>query len=316
MLSYQSYYKRPVIILDGLMASGKMLTAKILHQFLGSEQWVNPLLIEHICSAYMCNSISHEDASVLIKLDIDSIQDEYRIGRRLNTKMGEASSVFSSPRVWSYLRRILTRDVLDTPPATLLLMLHGFFECIDLLDYSIPSNSFVVSQFRYPFSPAVIQQYLCWVRRWDSNSRAIQPRFKLHGIKGQDLNLPFYYYSMPDIVDDWPSLSPLEKAIKLICFQCELQISSAIKSNELNNSALIPIFFEDICFFPTQSLEYLMTSFSSLSSPSSSSIKPRNLTRFFRSSNLPRKNPDMAISTIPLLRPTLQVLPTVTSVIL
>ena len=104
---------------------------------------------------------------------------------------------------WSYLRRILTRDVLDTPPATLLRMLHGFFECIDLLDYSIPSNSFVVSQFRYPFSPAVIQQYLCWVRRWDSNSRAIQPRFKLHGIKGQDLNLPFYYYSMPDIVDDW-----------------------------------------------------------------------------------------------------------------
>ena len=203
--------------------------------------------------------------------------------------------VFSHLPVWSYLRRILTRDVLDTPPATLLLMLHGFFECIDLLDYSIPSNSFVVSQFRYPFSPAVIQQYLCWVRRWDSNSRAIQPRFKLHGIKGQDLNLPFYYYSMPDIVDDWPSLSPLEKAIKLICFQCELQISSAIKSNELNNSALIPIFFEDICFFPTQSLEYLMTSFSSLSSPASSSIKPRNLTRFFRSSNLPRKNPDMAI---------------------
>lgn len=282
------------------MASGKMLTAKILHHIVHVEQWANPLLIEHTCAAYLSGALSRNDASVLIKLEIDSLQDEFRIGRRLNTKLGEASSIFSSPRWFSYLHKILTRHESNKPLGTLLLMLHGFFECIDLLDFSLPSNSFYISQFRYPLSPSVVGQYLKWVRRWDENSRAIQPRTKVSTPDGKVNLIPFYFRNIPGINEDWSRLSLKERALKLICFQAGKQITNTRKFSQLENCTLTPVFFEDLTFSPVSSIDYITSSITASADASSSLFNIRLLKRFLRSSKLPRANPDDTMSLLNL----------------
>ena len=278
------------------MASGKMLTAKILHNIDNVEQWSNPLLIEHTCAAYLSGAISRNDASVLIKLEIDSLQDEFRIGRRLNTKMGEASSVFSSPRWFSYLRRILNRHNSNKPLGTLLLMLHGFFECIDLLDFSLPSNSFCISQFRYPLSPSVFEQYFKWIRRWDDNSRAIQPRTKVSTLNGMINLIPFYFANVPGINENWCRLSSKERALMLICFQASRQIANARQFSHLQNCTLTPVFFEDLTFNPVSSINHITSSIKAPTDTTSSLSNIRILNRFLRSSKLPRANPDDTMS--------------------
>ena len=143
-------------------------------------------------------------------LDIDSVQMNIVLVSALVQNVVRYLHVFIS-RVWSYFHTFLTRDVLTH--LRLFFLCSGFFECIDLFDYSIPSN--LCCSTCYPFSPAVFNNIFVGYGL-DSNSRAIQPRFKLHGIRSGS-NLSFVTtVCLMLMIGQFISIG---KAIKLICFQ-------------------------------------------------------------------------------------------------
>ena len=104
------FFNRPnnvknILLADGVTRSGKFLLGKVLSGFNGVEFLQYNSALEQIPYIYGSNNIEENAGIALLKSIVDySVYDRY-LGRNLNMRVSDRSSIFNSPIFDEYLKR-------------------------------------------------------------------------------------------------------------------------------------------------------------------------------------------------------------------
>lgn len=96
---------KDILIVEGISRSGKFLLANVLHGFKGVEHIQYYGLLEHIPFLEKFGLIERNTAKEILRCEIDSHCYEMLIGRNLNYRKADKSSIFNNPMSTNYLRR-------------------------------------------------------------------------------------------------------------------------------------------------------------------------------------------------------------------
>lgn len=99
-----------VLFLDGISRSSKKLNCRLLAQFEAIESFNYLSLIENTCYLHYLGHFDAESAARFMRLNIDEASYDRLIGRRLNTRPGDESSIFRTPDLTDYVRRTTLPD--------------------------------------------------------------------------------------------------------------------------------------------------------------------------------------------------------------
>jgi hypothetical protein len=100
-----------VVFVDGLARCAKFLTCRVLSHLKHGEHWQYPVAVEHMCYMVYLGVIDTEVAMPFVQLMVDEQTYNRIIGRFLNTRFDDASSIFQSPDYAQYiLRSVSPRD--------------------------------------------------------------------------------------------------------------------------------------------------------------------------------------------------------------
>lgn len=101
--------KKPLVknllLIEGISRAGKFLLANLLHGFQGIEPVQYYGLLEHIPFLEKLGLINKKTAREILQCEIDSHCYEMLIGRNLNHRKTDKSSIFNIPNYEKYLKR-------------------------------------------------------------------------------------------------------------------------------------------------------------------------------------------------------------------
>ena len=103
------YVIDPVII-DGFTRSGKFLLGHLIGALEGLECMQNPMLLEASLYLVRLKKLEIETARILVQTDIDMHSYDMAIGRNLNTRLDDASSVYKKADYERFLARADEND--------------------------------------------------------------------------------------------------------------------------------------------------------------------------------------------------------------
>lgn len=101
---------KDLLFVEGITRSGKFLLANILAGFKGVEPAQNPVLVQKIPIFAKFGLIDRKTAEEFLKHEIDIYCYEMYIGRNLNHRLSDKSSIFNHPRHKEFLKRCLAPE--------------------------------------------------------------------------------------------------------------------------------------------------------------------------------------------------------------
>ena len=96
---------RNLLILDGFSRAGKYFLGKIVAGLANTDFFQSISALEHIPFIHRLGGITDDAAVALFRKIVDENAYNIRIGRNLNTRVSDASSIYNSPDIGEYLRR-------------------------------------------------------------------------------------------------------------------------------------------------------------------------------------------------------------------
>jgi hypothetical protein len=98
------------LLVEGISRSGKFLLANILHGFQGVEHVQCYGILDHISYLENFGFIKRNAAQEMLQSEIDIHCYEMLIGRNLNFRISDKSSIFNDPRSGAYKKRCIEPD--------------------------------------------------------------------------------------------------------------------------------------------------------------------------------------------------------------
>ena len=98
------------ILIDGITRAGKFLLAQILQTFEGVELVQYPMLLETLLYFRHLNMIDLDVARALLASDLDLNTYNMIVGRQINTRPHDLSSVYRTPQPDEFLKRSQEQD--------------------------------------------------------------------------------------------------------------------------------------------------------------------------------------------------------------
>ena len=102
--------QRP-LFLNGITRSGKFLLGKLVSCIQSVEYYQYASILEHLPFLNKMGLVSEEAAIALIRIHVDEHAYNYLIGRNLNSRYSDASSIYNAPHFENYLSRSTTDDI-------------------------------------------------------------------------------------------------------------------------------------------------------------------------------------------------------------
>lgn len=96
---------RSLLLIDGFTRAGKFFLGKIVAGLKNADYYQSISALEHIPFLHRLGGMSEDAAIALFRKILDENAYNSRIGRNLNTRVSDASSVYNSPEFGEYLRR-------------------------------------------------------------------------------------------------------------------------------------------------------------------------------------------------------------------
>jgi hypothetical protein len=151
-------FKNDVIVVDGIWGSGKSLITPIISSIQGVEKQRIDYIYEYLCTLNWLKKIDPKCCEELISYYVDINHYDNTIGREVNTKIGDDTSIFNNPNSLLYLKRILfNKGVEINQINALLLMTHTVFAFSDPLFNALGDRLKFIEIVRHP---------LYMVRHW------------------------------------------------------------------------------------------------------------------------------------------------------
>lgn len=147
-ITRQNFLKNLVFI-TGLTRSGKTLLAPIVSSFERVEHVAMNYLMEQVPMMHVLGLIPDKSASCLMRYAVDSMFYDLAIGRNLNLRFGDLSSVWRSSHPVHYLKRLFAKEG-DTAMGSImkrdplfLLMVHDALWHADIYCKSFPEMKMI-----------------------------------------------------------------------------------------------------------------------------------------------------------------------------
>jgi len=215
------------IIVDGIPGCGKTLVSSIISSFEKVELYKFCYEIEYYCLLHYFNQIDLNTSSKMIRLKFDQLIYDVMMGREVNFRFNDQSSVFQTANKMRYFKRIfqegdqsVPNKIIEQKPILNVAthLMSGFSEPI--LE-ALKEKVILFTMHRDPMF--MIQQNIFNVDKLFGTNRDFQLYFE----KDQK-NLPFYTVGWED---KFLKSSPKERAIYFL----EWSRKQFIKNKKINN---------------------------------------------------------------------------------
>jgi hypothetical protein len=103
-------YPGKIVLLDGISGTGKTMIHRIIDSYECNSLPKFSYAIEQICIAAHYNKIEKDATSAILKLQMDQLKFDLEIGREVNLRKNDLSSIFKSTKRSAYLKKIFLDD--------------------------------------------------------------------------------------------------------------------------------------------------------------------------------------------------------------
>ena len=242
-----------VIIVDGIGKSGKSIMLNILSAFPGVEKQEYNSFIEYIALAHKYNKISSDIAIAILKTEMDTELYNNMIGRYINSRLTDYTSVYKYHTPSKYLKRALENDgpiiydmVLKEKPIYLCWS-HDLINKSDIIFEAYQDCLNYIYINRRPVD--IIYE---WNKSSYSTRMANDPTEMQYCIKYKNT-------VVPDVALGWEeeflSITPDERTVKMIYTFIKLNKEALLKKYKYENLHIVN--FEDLVTHPYHEIERL-----------------------------------------------------------
>ena len=217
-----------IVIIDGLTRSGKFYLGKLTSSIRGLEYFINSSEIERLIIAGSTGTISQESASALIAIAANEEIYNRAIGRNMNLRPDDSSSVLNSYEKEKYLARQenpsgwdAVKKIVDTNRLSVLI-LHQSLQALKIIKGAIP-QPYIINLRRHPVELVFSWIQRGWGHRYGSDLLAFEPVF-LHA----NSRLPYFAV---DWGDEYLKGNEYDRVVKSIVHLTEKE-SNAINNHE------------------------------------------------------------------------------------
>lgn len=246
-------------IVDGVGKCGKSIMLDFLGSFPGMEKQDFVSCLEYISLAYKYNKISKDIAMAILQTEIDTELYNNMIGRYVNMRLSDDTSVYKYHSPEKYLQRslepggpIVTEKVLKEKPIYLS-WAHDLINKSDLIFETFQHKLEWIYINRRP-----IDIIFEWNKQGYSQRMSVDPTEMQYNIKYKN-------FVVPELALGWEeeflNSSPLERTIKLIYTSFKLNHESLSKNKTNQNLHIFN--FDDLVTKPHQEIERLKIIFQS-----------------------------------------------------
>jgi hypothetical protein len=216
-----------IVIIDGLTRSGKFYLGKLMSGIKGLEYFISSSEIERIIIAGSTGITGKRDASALMALAVNEEVYNLAIGRNINLRPDDSSSILNSFEKKEYLVRQQGQSGWGAIKKNLesnrysVFILHQSLQALEIIKGAI-TNPLIVNLRRHPVELAFSWVQRGWGHRYGSDPLAFEPVFQ-HA----DSLVPYFAI---DWGDDYINGNEYDRVVKSIVHLTEKE-SSAIDNN-------------------------------------------------------------------------------------
>lgn len=230
-----------LVFIDGLMRTGKHLAAGIAATFERCEMWQNLVLAESAPIYHALGKISEDAAIQMIQTEIDTHFYYSLIGRRVNFRYDDASSVWNSRNPAQYLQRISSpseQTVLEGLPETRpisLVFTHEVMCHPGVVFLAYPNIKFILNR-RNPVE--IVDSWIRkkWGSRIGSDPTATAPALDANGGA-----VPWFAF---DWQDEYLKMAPVDRIINSVNWLNARERDAIAQLTEAQSKQILPVHLE------------------------------------------------------------------------
>ncbi|HLF18615.1 MAG TPA: sulfotransferase domain-containing protein [Candidatus Omnitrophota bacterium] len=211
-ITRQNFIKNLVLI-TGLTRSGKTLLAPIVSSMARVEHVAINYLMEQVPMMQVLRSIPDDAAKCLMRYAVDAMVYDLTIGRNMNLRFGDLSSVWRSSRPVHYLKRLFAKEgdaalmAMESSGRLYLLMVHDALWHADIYFSSFPQMR-MIHITRHP-----VDMVLNWYGKGYGGDYFDNPRNATLTIEWGAKTLPYYAAGWEQ---DYLNMSEIDRIIHMI----------------------------------------------------------------------------------------------------
>lgn len=211
------FHKEPLtdhlLLIDGISRTGKMLMGKLLSNFTGVENFLAYEPIELVAHLSHFGVMERANAEAFLRLNLDIAIYNLAVGRNLNTRLSDSSSVNWSLNAHEYHDRAAEPDstalfanfVAENRQP--LFMTHECLRYADLF-FAVAPRIRIIETVRHPIDLT----FSCWQRGW-GDRYGIDPLWFSLTVKHKDAAVPPFAVEW---ADDYLQMAPIDRVIRSI----------------------------------------------------------------------------------------------------
>ena len=218
-----------IVILDGLTRSGKFYLGKLLSGIIGLEYFFSSSEVERILVAGFTGVVSLESASALMAYAVNEEIYSKAIGRDMNLRSDDSSSILNSYEKEKYFARRENKPGWDAINKILdenrysVFILHQSLMSSEIVKGAIP-RPYILNIRRHPVDLAFSLLQRGWGRRYaDGDLLTFEPTFQY-----ADSFVPYFAIDWPE---EYLQSNEYDRVVKSIVYLTEKE-SNAIANHE------------------------------------------------------------------------------------
>lgn len=239
-----------IILLDGISGTGKTLIHRILDSYICNHPPKFSYAIEQICASYYCNKLEKDAAISLLKLQSDQIKYDMHIGREINLRINDLSSILKSIKKFSYLKKLISEDGelsvtgLENQSKNIVLITHQLLSATQLFEESFSCDFINLHAVRHP--AYLFNHWITYVSLLGKSVR------DLTVWKSEDGETLPWFFTNSEVYKNYKSLEDGDKTLVCLIELADSAVQHHISSQ--NKSNYLSIEFEKFVLNPSQTI--------------------------------------------------------------
>jgi hypothetical protein len=244
-----------IVLVDGLGRSGKSVLLPVLASFKDFDMERIEFIYDKIAVLSSLGKITKDAAVILLQTETDSKLYESQVGRNMNFRFSDHSSVFHNPSTFELIRRLFKKDGLERVDDILRkkpvfqIMTHNILGSIDIFFDAFDDNVKILEIVKHPID----QVYSQYKRGWGSR-QTNDPRSTEITVKSGNGAIPW-----PAIYvnEDYNAMEPLDRIISIneVLLRRNLEKYKELEINRKNQ--IMWILFDDFVTHTEKNLKYI-----------------------------------------------------------
>jgi len=267
-----------ILFLSGMGRAGKFLLGKIVSNFQRVEYFKFVSLIEQLPQLHDLKCMDRKSTITFLQLNVDLHIYEMAIGRNLNTRSGDSSSILNAPDFEIYKKRSKKTDGMkaveefNNSDRLPVFLVHEALKYIDLYLDAFPKLSMIEIQ-RHPID--IVHSW--HVRGWGNRQDDKDPLAFSLLIKGPNSAVPIYAAGWEV---EYEGMVPVDRVVKSVLSLIKSS-QSAYSNLEGKKEQILFVTYENIFSTPNQVVQQISQFLDTEPSP--------NIIEFLRSEGVPKE---------------------------